>query len=111
MGNTKQEITGVKHTNMKQEELFENEGPFIYKYDYERLKTGMARVFQFMKGNDWKTLKEISNVTNVPEASASAHLRDFRKAKYGLHIVDRRIRGDRSKGLWEYKLTVNNNET
>ena len=111
MGNTKQEITGVKHTNMKQEELFENEGPFIYKYDYERLRTGKARIFQFMKGNDWKTLKEISNVTNVPEASASAHLRDFRKAKYGLHIVDRRVRGDRSKGLWEYKLTVNNNET
>jgi|TARA_R110002167_G_scaffold16656_1_gene64720 hypothetical protein len=97
----------VKHTNIRQQDLFLNEAPYAFEYDFSRLKTARDKVYTLMKDSKWRTLKEISLKTGSPEASASALLRDFRKAKYGMHIVDRRIKGTRTSGLWEYKLTEN----
>jgi len=101
----------VKHTDMVQGNLFLNAEPFEYKYDYTRLKTQRSKIFAYMSGEQWRTLSEISTAVNAPEASASAALRDFRKLKYGSHTVDRRIRGDRVKGLWEYRLLINKDNT
>lgn len=80
---------------------------YVRKYDYARLKSQKDKIFMFMKDGIWRTLSEISKATGAPEASASACLRDFRKAKFGLHAVDLRPRGDRERGLFEYKLIVN----
>ena len=71
--------------------------------DYERLTTQMGRLFKFMKNGKWRTLKEISTKTNIPEASASAQLRNFRKEKFGGFELNRRhVRN----GLFQYQLIV-----
>ncbi len=79
------------------------------KFDASRLRGEMARVYHCMKGNTykhghWFTLREISGFTGDPEASISARLRDLRKAKFGAHTVNRRRRGDPSRGVFEYQL-------
>lgn len=75
--------------------------------DNERLFSQRERIFYLMIDGKWRTLKEISEAVNAPEASVSAMLRSFRRAKFGSHIVNRRPRGDRSHGLYEYQLIPN----
>lgn len=77
---------------------------YVEEFDYSRLKGQMLKIWELMKGGAWYTLQEISQHTNAPEASASAQLRNFRKDKFGGHTVERRRRGDRTSGLFEYKL-------
>ena len=98
----------MNSADMEQQELFLNASPYVAQYDYSRLKPGRDKVFKFMGDDAWHTLSEISEATGRPEASVSAYLRDFRKEKFGSHIVDRRARSDRARGLWEYKLIRNN---
>ncbi len=78
------------------------------KFDSSRLRGEMARVYAVMKScwmrREWITLSEIAAITDDPEASISARLRDLRKAKFGAHTVNRRRRGDPPKGLFEYQL-------
>ncbi len=88
------------------------------KFDATRLRGEMARVYQCLAGfltheegkgwvrlpGQWRTLREISDLTGDPEASISARLRDLRKAKFGAHTVNRRRRGDPTKGVFEYQL-------
>tara|TARA_R110000822_G_scaffold223035_1_gene356303 strand:+ start:277 stop:582 length:306 start_codon:yes stop_codon:yes gene_type:complete len=93
--------------NQHQPDFFLNESAYTVKYDFSRLKTARAKVFALMRDSQWRTIEEIAVETAVPHTSASAYLRDFRKEKCGLHVVDRRIRGSRSTGLWEYKLIEN----
>ena len=69
--------------------------------DGERLKMQLARVWKLMFDQKWRTLEEISARTYGSEASVSARLRDFRKARFGGHVVDRRYVGN---GVWEYRL-------
>lgn len=75
-------------------------------FDEKRLLGQSKRVFGLMCDGVWRTLGEIQMVTGDPQASVSARLRDFRKARFGGHCVDRRRRGDESRGLWEYRLVV-----
>lgn len=77
------------------------------QYDQNRLTNQLQRVFDCMKDSKWRTLDEISIVTKDPHASISAQLRHLRKERFGKHIVEKRYRGDREQGLWEYKLIVN----
>ena len=80
-------------------------GPvYDLKYDYSRLSKQIDRVRNLMEDRQWRTLKEISILTKDPQASISAQLRHLRKARFGSYIVDKRPRGERSLGLWEYKL-------
>ncbi len=76
------------------------------KFDATRLRGEMARVYRTMTKNAgwWWTLREISQDTGDPEASISARLRDLRKARFGAHTVNRRRRGDPTKGVFEYQL-------
>jgi hypothetical protein len=70
--------------------------------DGDRLRRQFNDVWALMHDGHWRTLKQISKETKHPEPSVSARLRDFRKTKFGGHIVTLRyVR----KGLWEYKLT------
>jgi hypothetical protein len=51
--------------------------------DEERLNEQTIRVYRLMIDEEWRTLSEISSVTEDPEASISARLRDLRKPDFG----------------------------
>lgn len=72
--------------------------------DNKRLSTQHERIFALMMDRRWRTLSEISKLTNAPEASASAALRDFRKERFGSHTVNRR---HIKNGLFAYQLETN----
>lgn len=75
--------------------------------DVVRLNKQMRAVYDVVRGGGWWTLGGIAAATGSPEASVSARLRDFRKARYGSHTVDR-IRADPpSGGHWQYRLVWN----
>jgi hypothetical protein len=73
-------------------------------FDQERLTKQIGKVYDFMISGSWHTLSEISLAIGEPEASISAQLRHLRKERFGAYIVNRRPRGDRSHGLFEYQL-------
>lgn len=69
--------------------------------DYDRLNAQAKRVVTVMLDGQWHTLRGVSEATGDPEASISARLRDFRKEKFGRHMVERRRLED---GLWAYRI-------
>lgn len=77
------------------------------EHDNARLTGQILRVFEFMASGDWHTLREIAAATGDPESSVSAQLRHLRKERFGSHVVEKRNRGDRSIGLFEYRLLPN----
>lgn len=74
------------------------------EHDKDRLTKQIGRVYSFMIKGGWHTLDEIAQVTGDPPASISAQLRHLRKERFGSYIVERRSRGERSHGLFEYRL-------
>lgn len=74
---------------------------YIPHFDKDRLNAQQKRVYRLMRDCQWRTLREIERVTNDPQASISARLRDFRKM--GL-IVERRRRGNPADGVHEYRV-------
>lgn len=74
--------------------------------DEARLTGQLLRVFDAMKDGRWRTLGELHKLTGGTEASVSARLRDLRKLRFGSHTVNRRARGERSQGIFEYQLVV-----
>jgi hypothetical protein len=79
---------------------------FEPKHDHARLRGQLLVVFNLMADQEWRTLGEISALTGYPEQSVSARLRDLRKRKFNAHKVERRPRGRREDGLYEYQLLV-----
>jgi len=71
------------------------------EFDYERLNAQARRVYNLLTTGTWWTLSQISGITQDPEASISARLRDFRKPEFGSLDIERRRLDD---GLWEYRL-------
>lgn len=92
--------------NLQQEFKFDGK-TFSPEFDQERLRGQSLRVFGLMRDGQWRTLEEIHFETGDPTASISARLRDYRKEKFGSHIVERRSRGIREHGVFEYRLIVN----
>jgi hypothetical protein len=89
------------------------DGPaYSPEHDQARLTGQILRVFEVMKSGDWMTLQEIEHrIFEVfgrldPQASISAQLRHLRKPRFGGHTVDRRHRGDKARGLYEYRLVA-----
>ena len=82
-------------------------------HDFKRLTGQNLGVFRCMKDGSWRTLSEIEEVLGDghSQAGISARLRDLRKEKFGSHTVDRRRRGNASKGLHEYRLIVNKDQS
>lgn len=76
-------------------------------HDDVRLSTQYRRIFDLMADGQWRTYSEIAAVTGDPEASISAQLRHARKPGFGGHTVEKRVRGERERGLYEYRLIVN----
>jgi mRNA-degrading endonuclease YafQ of YafQ-DinJ toxin-antitoxin module len=77
------------------------------KFDDARLTGQIKRIWDCMVDSEWRTLGEISDVTGDPQASISAQLRHLRKKRFGSHDVQKRTRGDREHGLFEYRLIPN----
>ncbi len=72
--------------------------------DNARLTGQLLRIWDVMRDGTWRTLGEIATVTGDPEGSISAQLRHLRKARFGAHAVEKRSRGDRAHGLYEYRV-------
>ncbi len=83
----------------------------VLAYDREiddvRLTGQILRVVRFMLDGHYRTLDEIARATGDPHASISAQLRHLRKPRFGSHTIEKRSRGDRGWGLWEYRLIWN----
>lgn len=77
------------------------------QHDEKRLQNALVKVLGVMMDSRWRTLGEISRSTGVPESSASARLRDLRKERFGGFVVERRARDKRIKGIFEYRVLVN----
>ena len=101
----------MKHINFKQEKLDFDGSDYDPKYDRKRLTRQILRVYSALKGGAWLTLDEIHQITGDPQASISAQLRHLRKERFGSYTINKRPRGDRSRGLWEYKIGDNLSET
>jgi len=84
----------------------EFDGPAYDKaLDKPRLTKQMLRVFDALnRSTRWLTLGEIGSITGAPESSISAQIRNLRKAQFGSYTVDKRRRGEKKSGLWEYRL-------
>lgn len=76
------------------------------EFDDERLSGQIKRVFDCMKDGNFRTLQEIELITGDGQASISAQLRHLRKERFGSNTVEKRSRGERKNGLWEYKLMI-----
>jgi hypothetical protein len=74
--------------------------------DDVRLRGQILRVYNLMKDGHWRTLSEIESSTGDPAASISAQLRHLRKNRFGSHTVNKRVRGQREHGLFEYQLIL-----
>ncbi len=84
---------------------------FDEEKDGERLRRQLEAVKDVMSDGAWRTLAEISAATGAPEASASARIRDLKKAKFGGHTVNRRRRaGQENRGIFEYQLLLKKGE-
>ena len=79
---------------------------YEHEHDYARLSGQIQRVYDAIKDGDWYTLDEINKMTGDPHASVSAQLRNLRKERFGSHVIEKRSRGNRSTGLWEYSLEI-----
>lgn len=80
-------------------------GPaFVPEIDGTRLLDQHHRVKGLMLDTDWRTLNEITALTDSPAASVSAQLRHLRKPAFGGYTVEKRRRGAPPNGLWEYRV-------
>ena len=73
--------------------------------DQKRLTKDIFKVFHYMINEKPYTLREVSQGTNIPEASVSAHIRSFRKPEWGNHTVNRERKGE--SGTFTYQLVPN----
>ena len=92
--------------NFGQEELKFSGDDYDAAFDYTRLTGQIKRIFNLMRDGKWRSLDEIALATGDGAASVSAQLRNLRKPSFGEHTVERRSRGDRSLGLYEYRVVL-----
>ena len=79
---------------------------YIAQRDQQRLAGQILRVYEVMADGRWRTLRELADASGAPEASASAQLRNLRKARFGRHEIQRQLCGASGLGLYEYRLIV-----
>lgn len=81
-----------------------NGSDYNHEEDAERLYIQHVRIRELMRDGKWRTLKQISDTTKDPEASVSAQLRHLRKIRFGGFVIEKRCRGYRKNGLFEYRM-------
>lgn len=87
-------------------------GPdYVPFFDDKRLRTQVSVIFDLMKDGEWRTLQEIEKKTGYGQSSVSAQLRHLRKPRFGGHKIEKRRRGVREQGLFEYQLIENQENT
>lgn len=92
-------------------ERFDGE-TYSAEQDCARLTGQLLRCFELMSDGKWWTIRELADIAECSDQSASARIRDLRKPKFGGHIVDRRrcdendLRHGYRKGTHFYRLTV-----
>lgn len=74
---------------------------YQHERDHGRLSTQLLKILDLMRDGNWRTLHEIAEKTEAPEASVSAQLRHLRKPRFGSRTVERRYLGN---GLYEYRV-------
>lgn len=79
---------------------------YAQEFDEARLSGQKARIFEVVSDGRPRTLREIEAITNDPQTSISRQLRYL--AQDSGRPLQKRIRGDREAGLWEYWLAPNN---
>jgi hypothetical protein len=87
-----------------QKELVFDGDDYIHERDGKRLAKNHFKLKNLMEDSVYRTLKEISYITSIPEASVSAGLRDFRKERFGGHILNKKYL---ENGLYSYQLILN----
>lgn len=83
---------------------------YVPLQDNKRLSAQVVRIWRVMASGHWYTLREIAEITGDGESSISAQLRHLRKDRFGGHTIEKRIRGERHNGLYEYKLIPNSKQ-
>lgn len=83
-----------------------NGSDYSPRHDHARLTGQILRVFSYMRTGTWYTLHELAARTGDPHSSVSAQLRNLRKPRFGGFAIEKRYRGDRGDGLWEYRLNL-----
>ena len=81
-----------------------NGSDYIPALDHKRLTGQLARIYTVMIDGEWRSLREIANLTDAGEASISANLRNLRKEQFGYYLVNKQRRGEPKNGLFEYQL-------
>ena len=75
--------------------------------DAPRLTRQLQAVREAMLDGRWWTLAELATAADCSTQSASARVRDLRKAKFGSHTVERRrVEG----GLYQYRIAARGGE-
>ncbi len=74
------------------------------EFDFKRLMSQHDLIKELMLDGRWRTLLEIEILLGYPSASISAQLRHLRKPRFGAYTVERRKRGNRNSGLFEYRV-------
>ena len=69
--------------------------------DGQRLFRQLEAVKALMADGRWRSYTEIAQALDIPQASASARVRDLRKVKFGAYLVEKRYDGD---GLWRFRV-------
>jgi len=78
-------------------------GPdYIPKLDQKRLSNQHEQIKNLMIDHKWRTLGEIENELNYPQASISAQLRHLRKERFGGFTLQKQRR--KLAGLFEYRI-------
>lgn len=78
-----------------------NGSDYIPERDDVRLTGQILRVWDVVKDQKWRTLREIADLTCDPEASVSAQLRHLRKPRFGGHTVEKEYIDN---GLYKYRV-------
>lgn len=95
----------MKQTKMDFNKPFDG-SDFQPDHDQKRLTGQLQKLYRLMKDGTFRTLSEIERFTGIPQASASAQLRNLRKPRFGAFTVNKRRRGEASSGLYEYQVTT-----
>ena len=70
--------------------------------DHLRLSRQFERVRDYMSDHQFHSVQEVAQALNIPENSASAQIRNLRKARFGARVIETQRCTD--TGLFKYRM-------